>query len=128
DTWTKFNDALGDYTYMVDVAADPGDPDTMIASVARGPREAYMPERAEARRVRPRDGGAGDVTVAGLPEAEGTAVFGLLTDSEQPGVFYAVYNTGIYVSRDAGCSFEKLEIEWPEDVRSERMPDAVLVR
>ena len=128
DTWRKFNDGLGDYTYMVDVAADPGDADTMIASVARGPREAYMPERAETRLVRRSDGGAWDFIDAGLPEAEGSAVFGLLTDSEQPGVFYAVNNTGIYVSRDAGRSFEKLEIEWPEDVRSERMTDAVLVR
>src|SRR5699024_7163656 len=51
DSWVKFNDGLRDYTYMVDVAADPGDADTMIASVATGPYSAYIPERANTRLV-----------------------------------------------------------------------------
>ena len=128
DTWTKFNDGLGDYTYMVDVAADPGDADTMIASVARGPREAYMPDRAFTRLVRREAGGEWAFVDEGLPKSEGSAVFALLTDSDQPGVFYAVNNTGIYVSEDAGRSFRKVDARWPADVGSERMLDAVLVK
>lgn len=128
DSWSKFNDGLGDYTYMVDVAADPGDAGTMIASVARGPREAYMPERAKTRLVRRTAGGAWAFIDLGLPEPGGSVVFALLTDSEQPGVFYAVNNIGIYVSQDAGHSFEKVDAERPDGVIKERILDVVLVR
>lgn len=128
DTWSQFNDGLGDYTYMVDVAADPGDAETMIASVATGPYSAYMPERAKTRVVRREGGGDWTFIDEGLPEAGGSAAFGLLTDSSQPGVFYAVNNLGIYISDDGGHSFEKVDVEWPEEVRDARVLDAVLVK
>jgi len=128
DSWQKFNDGLGDYTYMVDVAADPGDADTMIASVAEGPYSAYMPERANTRLVRRTGGGAWEFIEAGLPAAEGSAVFALLTESERPGVFYAVNNLGIYISEDAGFSFDMVDVEWPDEVLESRVLDAVLVK
>ncbi|WP_462420325.1 WD40/YVTN/BNR-like repeat-containing protein [Salinicoccus sp. Marseille-QA3877] len=128
DSWAKFNDGLGDYTYMVDVAADPGDADTMIASVAKGPYEAYMPERANTRLVRRTGGGDWTFIDEGLPAAGGSSVFALLTDSGQSGVFYAVNNLGIYISEDAGVSFEKVNIEWPDEVLESRVLDAVLVK
>ena len=128
DTWQKFNDGLDDYTYMVDVAADPGEADTMIASVAEGPYSAYIPERANTRLVRRTGGGAWEFIEAGLPAAEGSSVFALLTDSVRPGVFYAVNNIGIYISEDAGISFEKVDIEWPDKILESRVLDAVLVK
>lgn len=128
DSWAKFNDGLGDYTYMVDVAADPGDADTRIASVAEGPYSAYIPERANTRLVRRTGGGAWEFIEAGLPAAEGSSVFALLTDSVRPGVFYAVNNIGIYISEDAGISFEKVDIEWPDKILESRVLDAVLVK
>lgn len=128
DSWEKFNDGLGDYTYMVDVAADPGDADTMIASVATGPYSAYMPERANTRVVRRAGGGDWVFIDEGLPAADGSSVFALLTDSTRSGVFYAVNNLGIYISEDAGMSFEKLDVKWPAEVLEARVLDAVFVK
>src|SRR5699024_12508513 len=128
DSWVKFNDGLRDYTYMVDVAADPGDADTMIASVATGPYSAYIPERANTRLVRRTGGGDWTFIDEGLLAAGGSSVFALLTDSVRPGVFYAVNNLGINISEDAGVSFEKVNIEWPDEVLESRVLDAVLVK
>src|SRR5699024_4316226 len=119
---------LGDYTYMVDVAADPGDADTMIASVAEGPYSAYMPERANTRLVRRTGGGAWEFIEAGLPAAEGSAVFALLTESVRPGVFYVVNKLGIYISEDAGFSIGMVDVEGPDGVLESRVLDAVVVK
>ena len=74
--------------------------------------------------------GGGDWTFIdeGLPAAGGSSVFALLTDSVRPGVFYAVNNIGIYISEDAGISFEKVDVEWPDEVLESRVLDAVLVK
>lgn len=125
--WEKFNDGLDGYTYMVDVAADPGDEDIIIASVATGPYAAYMPERAHTRLVRREADGPWEFIESGLPEPDGSSVFALETDPSQPGVFYAVNNLGVYISRDAGRSFMKQEMEWPQDVKERRIHDVVLV-
>jgi photosystem II stability/assembly factor-like uncharacterized protein len=126
DTWAPFNDGLNGYTYMVDVAADPGDAETVIASVAKGPSRAYMPERAHTRLVRRTGGGEWRFIDEGLPEPDGSSVFALLTLSSEPGVFYAVNNRGIYVSEDAGLSFRQAEIEWPPEVEHLRITDALI--
>ncbi|MCD2136483.1 hypothetical protein [Salinicoccus halitifaciens] len=127
DTWEKFNEGLGGFTYMVDVAADPGNPDTLLASVAKGPYQAYLPERAHTRMVRRTGEGGWTFIDDGLPEPDGSSVFALLTDDTQKGVFYALNNTGLYISKDAGMSFKKAEMDWPKTLEYLRITDAVLV-
>ncbi len=122
-TWEQFNDGLGEYTYMVDVTPDPGNPDTVIASVAKGPYKAYLPERAESRLVRRAGDGNWTFIDEGLPKPEGSSVFALLTDENDKGVFYALNNLGIYISKDAGMSFKKVDVAWPEELKDLRIID-----
>lgn len=126
-TWTPYNEGLGKYNYMVDVAADPNDPDTVIASVAEGPYSAYNPEKAYTYLVRRTGGDNWKFVEEGLPSPEGSSIFSLLSDQTRPHTFYAVNNKGIYISQDAGNSFSKIEIDWPEELSRERVLDAILI-
>lgn len=127
NTWIPYNEGLGKYTYMVDVAADSKDADTVIASVAEGPYSAYNPENAHTYLARRTGGNAWEFAEEGLPSPEGSTVFSLLSDQTKPHTFYAVNNKGIYVSQDAGNSFRKVEIDWPEALTSERVLDVTLI-
>ncbi len=46
----------------------------------------------------------------GLPDVEGRNVAVLAANGDEPGVFYALTNEGLYRSPDAGASWERLEI------------------
>src|SRR5699024_11673736 len=50
-TWETFNDGLDPYGYLVGIAADSGNADTIIVSAAKSPRTAYKPSNAETMMV-----------------------------------------------------------------------------
>lgn len=127
ETWQKYNDGLGEYHYMVDVAADPTDANTVIASVAKGPYAAYQPEKAYTRLVRRTKDSDWAFIDEGLPDPDGSSIFALLTEKSFPHTFYAVNNKGLFISTDAGKSFKKAEIEWPETLEHKRIHDVVLI-
>lgn len=102
------------HRYLVGVAVDPGDPGTVVVSAARGPYLAYNPRNAEALLYRKLAGGSFELAMEGLPEAPGTVASRLQTHPEEPGVFYAVNNHGLFRSSDAGANWEPLEVDWPD--------------
>lgn len=120
-TWRTYNDGLDPYEYLVEIAVDSGDADTMIASAAEGPRTAYVPERAQAVLMRREQGQPWERITSGLPDPEGSTVFSLVADHNQPGRFFAVNNLGVYQSDDAGKTWNRLPIEWPRHLRHERI-------
>lgn len=120
-TWSTLNAGLGDYTYLVDIESDPGDPDVLIASAAKSARTAYAPERAHTVLVRKAGNEPWEIIRTGLPEAKGSSIFSLTTRPEEPGVFYAVNNLGLYVSEDQGLSWNELALNWPEDLTKKRI-------
>lgn len=124
-TWQTINEGLGDYTYLVGIAVDPGDPDTMIASAAKNARTAYVPERASTVLVRREKGSEWKIVKNGLPRPKGSSVFSLLTDEDHPGKFFAVNNTGMYQSTDSGKNWRKIMLDWPMDVTKERIHSLV---
>ena len=125
-TWQTVIDGLTPYTYLVDIAVDPANPDTIIASAARSAREAYDPERASTVIVRREKNQPWEIVSDGLPEPDGASIFSLLADKSEPDVFYAVNNLGIYQSRDAGKTWSRLPVEWPEHVKGKRVRGFVL--
>lgn len=127
NTWFSYNEGLGKYTYMVDVAADSNDADTVIASVAEGPYSAYNPEKAYTYLVRRTGGTDWQFIEEGLPSPEGSSVFSLISDETRPHTFYAVNNKGIYISQDAGNSFREIKIDWPDELTNERVLDVILI-
>ena len=120
-TWETMNVGLDPYGYLVEIAVDAGNPDVIIASAAKTARTAYQPSSAHSVIVRREGNNPWEVVSEGLPEADGSAVFQLLAHESEPGVFYAVNNTGLYVSSDSGLSWKKQALNWPEEIKKRQV-------
>jgi hypothetical protein len=104
------------HRYLVGVAVDPADPDTVVVSAATGPHVAYSPRNAEAYLYRKRVDEPFELAMTGLPEGVGTVASRLVSVPDEPGVFYAANNHGVFRSSDAGAAWQQLDIPWPEGV------------
>ena len=111
-TWTRRMDGLRHH-YLVGVAVDPEEPDTVIVSAAEGPHSAYSPRHAETHIYRRAARGAWRPATEGLPDPEGTTVSHFAGHPDEPGVLYAANNRGVYRTADAGRTWAALEIPWP---------------
>jgi len=110
--WTRRIDGLR-HRYLVGVAVDPADPDTVVVSAADGPWVAYSPRNAEAQVYRKTKRGSWEPAMQGLPDARGTTASRFATHPDEPGVIYAANNRGLFRSTDAGRSWKALDISWP---------------
>ena len=113
DSWRSPEDGLK-HLYLVDIAVDPADPDTVIVSATDGPGSAYRPRGAEAYVYRKTGLKRWELAMSGLPEAKGTTAGRFATHVGEPGVIYAANNHGLFKSDDAGRSWKALELPWPE--------------
>jgi hypothetical protein len=127
ESWSRRMDGL-QHRYLVGVAVDPGDPETVVVSAARGPSVSYHARGAQAYVYRHSAGGPFALAMDGLPAAEGTVASRLATHPSQPGVFYAANNHGLFRSGDAGRSWQALPIDWPEGVFRSRVNGVVVFR
>ena len=112
-SWSRLMDGL-QHRYLVGVAVDPADPDTVVVSASAGPSAAYRPDHAAAYVYRKRDGEPFELAMDGLPAARGTVASRFATHPDEPNVFYAANNRGLFRSEDSGMSWRTLEIAWPE--------------
>ncbi len=108
-TWRRFAEGLRHH-YLWSVAVDPGDPETVVVSAASSPWQAHDPRAAESTIYRKTAGEPWREVREGLPQVEGRIVAVLAANQDEPGVFYALTNEGLYRSPDAGSSWERLEI------------------
>lgn len=115
ESWSRPMGGL-QHGYLVGVAVDPGDPDTVVVSGASGPYVSYRPSNAEAYVYRKSGDGPFDLAMDGLPQAAGTVASRLATHPAEPGTFYAANNHGLFRSEDAGASWRPVEVDWPEGV------------
>ena len=113
DEWARRVDGLR-HRYMVGVAVDSGDPETVFVSAADGPWVAYSPRNAEAYVYRKTKRHAWELAMEGLPAARGTTASRFATHPQEPGVIYAANNRGVFNSTDAGRTWKVLEIPWPQ--------------
>lgn len=114
-SWSRTMDGLR-HRYLVGVAVDPGDADTVVVSGAAGPSVAYRPQNAEAYVYRKSAGEPFELAMEGLPAAAGTVASRLATHPDEPHAFYAANNHGLFRSQDGGLRWEALEITWPEGI------------
>ncbi|MCL9812550.1 WD40/YVTN/BNR-like repeat-containing protein [Natranaeroarchaeum aerophilus] len=115
--WTHPQDGLG-HRYVWSVAVDPGDPDTVLVSAASGARAAHRTPESYVYRRRG-DGewsriGEAVVAESGLPTGEGVYRY-VLSPGERRGEFYALSNTGLFRSDDAGVTWDRIEMGWPDE-------------
>lgn len=120
-TWETINNGLDPYTYLVNIAVDRGDPDTIIAAAAKGAHSAYRPSSAHTVIVRSEAGKSWEVVGSGLPSPDGSSVFSLVSHPNEAGVFYAVNNIGCYRSDDGGKTWRKRPLEWPDSLKNKRI-------
>jgi photosystem II stability/assembly factor-like uncharacterized protein len=113
DSWSSPEDGLK-HRYLVGVAVDPADPDTVIVSATDDPGSAYSPRRAESYVYRKTGVQRWEQSMSGLPEAKGTTVSRFATHAGEPGVIYAANNHGLFRSDDAGWSWKALDLPRPE--------------
>lgn len=126
DTWEHPSDGL-DLHYLWGLAVDPADPEKAVVSAARGPREAHSPTAARSRiYYRAKSDGPWHEATDGLPAPEGRVAATLAANEDEPGVFYALTNGGMYRSPDGGVRWERLEITWPDPYLRQR-PAALAV-
>ena len=112
DHWTRPMGGLN-HGYLVGVAIDRGDPDTVIVSGAPGPHVAYRPPQVEAYLYRKEHGGSFAPAMEGLPGASGSTAARLAGHPETAGVFFAVNNHGLFRSHDSGKSWTAVKAQWP---------------
>lgn len=121
ETWQTINEGLDPYGYLVNIAVDSGNPDIIIASAGKTARTSYQPSKAHTVLVRREGNNPWEVISDGLPEPDGSAVLQLLAHKSEPGVFYAVNNTGFYTSNDAGRTWQKEKLYWPEEIKKRQV-------
>lgn len=101
------------HTYLFGVAVDPADPERVVVSAASGPSRAYAASSAASFIYVRNGGGAWEPVRDGLPDPKGTTISFLATGHE-PHVIYAANNRGVFRSNDAGATWERLDLPWPE--------------
>ena len=126
DTWYRPDEGLNHH-YLWSVAVDPADPDTIVISAAHGPQQAHNPMSAESAVYRRSQNNPWQQVRAGLPEEKGLLTSVLTANPAEPGVFYAGSNSGIFRSADAGVSWEKLPLHWPDNFQMGRVHALVVV-
>lgn len=114
--WDHPDDGLERH-YLWGVAVDPADPDTVLVSAAASPMAAHSAANAESTVYRKAGGGPWREVREGLPEPVGTTRTVLAANPEEAGAFYAASNGGVFRSADAGVTWQRLALEWPERYR-----------
>lgn len=114
DTWARRVGGLR-HRYLVGLALDPSNPETIIVSAAEGPWTAYDPEHAEAYVYRTAARRPWEMVMQGLPDARGMTVSRFAAPPGEDGTVYAANNRGAFRSSDAGRTWTALDIPWPRD-------------
>lgn len=112
-TWSRAMQGLG-HRYLVGVAVDAGDPETVIVSAAPGPHVAYGPRNAEAYVYRKSSGKGFQRVTEGLPSGVGVVASRLAAHPTKAGVLYAANNRGLFVTDDSGSRWRQVDVEWPD--------------
>ena len=125
--WKGDDDGL-EHFYLWGLAVDPADPETVVVSAARGPYEAHDPSGAHSTIYRRARGERWHEVRDGLPAPRGRRVMSLAAHAPELGVFYAAAQEGdLYRSADAGRSWQRLEVAWPQGYRYQHVHGLVAV-
>ncbi|MDJ1432253.1 hypothetical protein [Halostagnicola sp. A-GB9-2] len=125
-SWSQPQEGL-EHRYCWGLAVDPGDPDSVLVSSASGATTAHTAHRADAHVYRKRNGTPWErLNGRGLPTGDGVVRTVFATTGE-PGVVYGVNNRGLFASRDFGDSWERVGLEWPDELETQA-PRGLVVR
>jgi photosystem II stability/assembly factor-like uncharacterized protein len=107
--WRRISEGLRHH-YLMGLAVDPGDPETVVVSAASSPWKAHNLGAAESTIYRKTGVEPWREVREGLPDVEGRTVAVMAANQDEPGVFYALTSKGLYRSPDAGSNWEHLDL------------------
>ncbi|WP_256393281.1 WD40/YVTN/BNR-like repeat-containing protein [Natronoarchaeum rubrum] len=115
-TWQHPQEGL-EHRYVWSVAVDPDDPDTVLVAAASGANSAHRVGESYVYRKRGEDDdwsrvGDGYESGAGLPTGQGTYRY-VLSSGRGAGELWALSNTGLFHTVNAGDSWERVGVAWP---------------
>lgn len=114
-TWQHPDEGL-EYHYLWGLAVDPAEPDTIVVSASPSPYAAHhLREQAQSAIYLKQPGQPWKRVSDGLPDIQGTVAPVLSSHPEEPGVFYALCNRGVYRSVNGGRQWELLPLPWKEE-------------
>jgi BNR/Asp-box repeat len=127
-TWESKAEGLKHH-YLYGMAVDPGNPDVIIVSASVHAMEAHHLHHVtpESTIYRKEGNQPWQEVREGLPPTEGMVIPILAANQDEPGVFYALTNQGLYRSADTGLTWRRLEIDWKEEYERQH-PHALAVR
>ena len=107
-------DAGLDHGYLWGLAVDPGDPETVLVSAASGAMAAHRRGEAYLYRLTVADSAPRFERLddRGMPTGDGT-YRAVLASGRADGTVWAAHNEGLYRTRDAGESFERVAADLP---------------
>ncbi|ELZ37815.1 hypothetical protein C471_11956 [Halorubrum saccharovorum DSM 1137] len=115
DSWRVVGREAGlDHGYVWGLAVDPDDPETALVSAASGAMAAHRRGEAYLYRRSASDSGSRFERLddRGIPTGEGT-YRAVIASGRTDGTVWAVHNVGLYRTRDAGGSFERIPADLP---------------
>jgi photosystem II stability/assembly factor-like uncharacterized protein len=114
-TWQRRDEGM-DHHYVYGLAVDTGDPHTLIVSASYGARGAHSnDDRADSHLYRRSGDSKWQAVREGLPDPKGTRVYILASHPAEAGIFYAATGSDLYRSTDAGFSWAKVNLTWPDN-------------
>lgn len=116
ESWEQPQEGL-EHRYCWSIVPDPGDPEAVLVSSASGPSSAHTVDSAASFLYRK----TGETTWerlddTGFPTGEGV-VRAVLAPG--PDGIYAVNNHGLFITRDFGDSWERIDSEWPAGLETQ---------
>jgi photosystem II stability/assembly factor-like uncharacterized protein len=116
ETWNKPMEGLR-HNYLFGIAVDSGNPEAVIVSASNGPGRSYVAENAETFVYRKdvADGNRWKTVTNGLPEPRGSTMMSFASNAKTPGELYGVNNHGLFLSIDAGNTWNRLDTLWPRE-------------
>ncbi|EDY21936.1 glycosyl hydrolase [Chthoniobacter flavus Ellin428] len=115
NTWQPFEDGL-ENRYVWSVALDAGDPNTVLISSARSPRQSHY-KPAESFLYRRSAGSSWQQVTTGLPDPAGRHTALLAAHPSARGTFYAAWENDVFHSTDAGLNWARLNTQWSKEIR-----------
>lgn len=107
-----------DHRYCWSVIPDPGDPDTVVLTAARGPGKAHSPP-AESYVYRRERGGSWEQAMTGLPDPRGS-LRGVLAPGEEAGELHLLSNHGVFQTTDAAQTWTEVPVPWRDEYETLR--------
>jgi len=117
-SWTHMGEGLGEHGYLYNMVLHPNNPDERLVSASTSAKTAHNPE-GYATVYRKMGEEPFEKIADGLP-TEGSYTHHLANDPNHVDAYYAFNNFGLFWLGPETDTWEKVDLDWPEEYKDER--------